>query len=171
MAELIVDIRAEETFDFDMKKTAAAVCEEALRQEKCPFEAQISLLITTPEEIRAINREYRDIDSETDVLSFPGVDFNSPADFSLAQEDPLSYTDPETGQLILGDIVLNAARVKQQAAEYGHSERREFAFLIAHVMLHLCGYDHMTPEEAQVMEERQEKVLQALGITREGADG
>ena len=69
--------------------------------------------------------------------------------------------------MMLGDIVINAQKVKEQAAEYGHSERREFAFLVAHSMLHLCGYDHMTPDEAEVMEERQERALQTLGITRE----
>ena len=67
---------------------------------------------------------------------------------------------------MLGDIVINAQKVKEQAEEYGHSELREFAFLIAHSMLHLCGYDHMTPQEAEVMEEKQEKALQSLGITR-----
>ncbi len=69
--------------------------------------------------------------------------------------------------MMLGDIVICAQKVKEQAAEYGHSEMREFAFLIAHSMFHLCGYDHMTPEEAEVMEERQEMALQALGITRQ----
>ena len=69
---------------------------------------------------------------------------------------------------MLGDIVINAQKVKEQAAEYGHSEKREFAFLVAHSMLHLCGYDHMTPEEAEEMEKRQEKALTSLGITRDG---
>ena len=75
--------------------------------------------------------------------------------------------NPDNDCVMLGDIVINAEKVKEQAAEYGHSEMREFAFLIAHSMLHLCGYDHMTPEEAEVMEERQEKALTSLGITRQ----
>ncbi len=70
-------------------------------------------------------------------------------------------------RLVLGDIVINAGRVKSQAAEYGHRELREFAFLIAHSTLHLCGYDHMTEEEAKDMESRQTRVLNQLGITRE----
>ena len=83
------------------------------------------------------------------------------------EEDAPDLFDPETGRLVLGDIVINAGRVKSQAAEYGHSELREFAFLIAHSTLHLCGYDHMTEEEAKDMESRQTRVLNQLGITRE----
>jgi probable rRNA maturation factor len=75
-----------------------------------------------------------------------------PSDFSFVDEDPADCLDPETGNLVLGDIVINTKRVRSQAAEYGHSEKREFAFLVAHSTLHLCGYDHMTEEEAGVME-------------------
>lgn len=75
--------------------------------------------------------------------------------------------DPDSGELILGDIILSVERIAGQAEEYGHSLRRELAFLVAHSMLHLCGYDHMEPEEAAVMEQKQEQVLTSLGITRE----
>ena len=119
------------------------------------------------EEVHRMNLEYRGIDRTTDVLSFPAVDFPAEADFSSVKENEADYLDPETGRLQLGDIVINASRVWEQAAEYGHSVRREFAFLVAHSMLHLCGYDHMTPEEAARMEARQEAVLQKLGIPRE----
>jgi probable rRNA maturation factor len=77
------------------------------------------------------------------------------------------YFDPETDALMLGDIVLNTERIREQAAEFGHSLLREYAFLIAHSMLHLCGYDHMTPEEAGVMEEKQNLVMQELGLLRD----
>ena len=73
---------------------------------------------------------------------------------------------PETGELLLGDIVISAEKVLEQAAEYGHSVKREYAFLIAHSMLHLSGYDHMEPEEAAVMEQKQREILETLGITR-----
>ena len=76
------------------------------------------------------------------------------------------YFDPETGELLLGDIVLSLDRVMAQAEEYGHSPRREYAFLIAHSMLHLCGDDHMEPDEAKEMERRQEEILDSLQITR-----
>ena len=81
----------------------------------------------------------------------------------------LMYEDPETGAIMLGDIVINLDRVREQAESYGHSELREFAFLVAHSMLHLCGYDHMTPEEAAVMEEKQDQARRAIGITREAS--
>ena len=101
------------------------------------------------------------------MLSFPNLDFETPADFSHLEEHEADYFDPESGELLLGDIILSADKVKEQAESYGHSELREFAFLIAHSMLHLCGYDHMEPEEAQVMEAKQEEVLAGLHITRE----
>ena len=75
--------------------------------------------------------------------------------------------DPDTGELILGDFIISVDRVRDQAESYGHSRKREFAFLVAHSMLHLCGYDHMEPEEAEVMEAKQEQVLASLGITRD----
>ena len=90
-----------------------------------------------------------------------------PGDFSDAEEQEADCFDPDSGELVLGDIIVNAARVKEQAEAYGHSERREFAFLLAHSMYHLCGYDHMEAEEAAVMEEKQERVLQNLQITRD----
>ena len=76
------------------------------------------------------------------------------------------YFDPESGELCLGDIVISVDKVYAQAEEYGHTPRREYAFLIAHSMLHLLGYDHMEPDEAAVMEQKQEEILNRLGITR-----
>ena len=153
-------------FDFDARAVAQQVCEEVLTQAKCPYDAEVYLLATEEEEVHRMNLEYRGIDRTTDVLSFPAVPFESEADFTPVQESEMDYLDPDTGCLQLGDIVINAYRVWEQAAEYGHSPRREFAFLVAHSMLHLCGYDHMVPEEAARMEARQEAVLQKLGITR-----
>lgn len=167
MAELDIDIQTDEKFDFDLKEVAQKVCEQVLKQENCPFDAEVSLVVTDAEEVHRLNREFRGIDRTTDVLSFPAVDFEAPADFSLALEDESSYVDPETGRLMLGDIVINAEKVREQAAEYGHSELREFAFLTAHSMLHLCGYDHIDPEDAALMEPRQDLAMQELGIGRE----
>lgn len=103
----------------------------------------------------------------TDVLSFPMIPFRTEADFSVAEEAEADYFDPDSGELILGDIIISAERVFQQAESFGHSPKREFAFLTAHSLLHLCGYDHMVPEEAAVMEKKQEAVLEKLGITRD----
>ena len=154
-------------FPFAVEDIARTVAEEVLETEACPYEVTLNLLLTDNEGIREYNRQYRDIDSETDVLSFPNLDFPSAGDFSMAMEHEADYFDPETGELILGDIIISVDRVKEQAENYGHSQKREFAFLVAHSMLHLCGYDHMEDEERVVMEEKQEAVLQKLGITRD----
>ena len=114
--------------------------------------------------------EYRNIDRETDVLSFPNVPFELPSDFSVAEEMEADCFQPDSGELILGDIILSCDRILEQAESFGHSIRREYAFLIAHSMLHLCGYDHMEPDEASVMEEKQNHVLDRLGITRDISD-
>ena len=95
------------------------------------------------------------------------IPFRTEADFSVAEEAEADYFDPDSGELILGDIIISAERVFQQAESFGHSPKREFAFLTAHSLLHLCGYDHMVPEEAAVMEKKQEAVLEKLGITRD----
>ena len=152
--------------DFDWQETARQVAEECLRQEKCPYETEISLLLTTNEEIRKINREYRNIDAPTDVLSFPLVDYGTPGDFSLVEERETEYFNPGSGELMLGDMILSVEKVLEQAENYAHSVRREFAFLITHSMFHLMGYDHMEPDEARRMEERQNDVLDVLNIRR-----
>lgn len=156
-------------WDFSVQELAELVANKALEQEACPYEAQINLLLTDGEGIRAFNEEYRGINQETDVLSFPNLDFEAPAVFDMTaiSGHEADYFDPDSRELILGDIILCGERVFAQAKEYGHSVRREFAFLVAHSMLHLCGYDHMEPEEAAVMEARQETILTALGITRD----
>ena len=105
------------------------------------------------------------------MLSFPMADFPAPADYSALEEPAADCFHPETGELMLGDIVISVERARDQAEAYGHSLKREYAFLIAHSMLHLLGYDHMEPEEASVMEEKQEAALTALNITRQEQGG
>jgi len=150
----------------DYEKTAEKVINAALDYEKCPYEIEVGLTLTDNEGIHEINKEQRGIDSPTDVLSFPLVDYEMPADFEKA-EDIDDYWNPDSGELMLGDIVINLDRVKSQAEEYGHSYLREYSFLIAHSMLHLMGYDHMTEEEAAEMERRQEEILISIGVTRD----
>lgn len=163
-----VDNEVDAVFSFDIEEVAKKVAAEVLKSEGCSFDVQISLLITDDEGIREMNAEFREIDSATDVLSFPNIEYDTPGDFSVAEGDQrIDIIDPESGLVFLGDIVINEKRVREQAEEYGHSELREFAFLVAHSMLHLCGYDHMEPDEAAVMEGKQEKVLQTLNITRD----
>ena len=164
---LFLENETGEDLPFDMEDTARLVCEQALEQEGCPYEVQVSLLLVDNESIRQMNRECRDIDRATDVLSFPNVDFETEGVFDIDEDAEADYFDPDTGELILGDICISLDKVREQAEEFGHSLRREYAFLIAHSMLHLCGYDHMEPEEAARMEAKQEEILQTLGITRD----
>ncbi len=153
-------------FSFAVQEVINAVAQQVLEMENCPYEVQINVLLTDNQVIREYNAQYRDIDRETDVLSFPNVDYESPSAFEGLDENSADYFDPDSGELILGDIILSVDKIREQAQSYGHSEKRELAFLVAHSMLHLCGYDHMEPDEAAVMEEKQEAALQALGITR-----
>ncbi len=157
-------------FPFGLSEIAALVAEEILREENCPYESEINILITDNEGIREYNRQYRKLDTETDVLSFPNIPFETPAGFEVAEKMQADCFQPDSGELILGDIILSADRITAQAEEYGHSLRREYAFLVAHSMLHLCGYDHMEAEEAADMERRQEQALERLKITRDIKD-
>lgn len=159
----------EKEIPFDLEKTASLIMKEALKQEGCPFEAEVNLTVVDDEEIHRMNREFRGMDTATDVLSFPMIDYGAPADFSAIEKDSPDAFDPENGELMLGDIVISAPHAFAQAEAYGHSVKREFSFLFAHSMFHLLGYDHMTAEEAAIMEQKQEAVLEKLGITRDSA--
>lgn len=137
----------------------------ALDYEGCPYEAWVSVVITNDEEIRRINREFREIDRATDVLSFPALDYEEPGEFGWLEKET-EYFHPETGELMLGDIMLSMDHIQAQAEEYGHSLQRELAFLTVHSVLHLCGYDHMEEKERAVMEEKQRSIMEIMGITR-----
>ena len=93
-------------------------------------------------------------------------DFDVPSDFERMEEQSEDYFNPETGELLLGDIVISVDKVEEQAEKYGHSQTRELAFLVAHSMLHLCGYDHMEEQERIAMEMRQEEILSTGGFAR-----
>lgn len=152
-------------FDFPYEELANQVVNAAMDAEEFPFEAEVNILLVTKDEIQCINQQQRQIDRPTDVLSFPMIAYPAPGDFSQLEQDEDNF-HPDTGEALLGDIILCVEKVKEQALEYGHSERREFAFLILHSMLHLFGYDHMTQQEAAVMESKQENILQTMQIFR-----
>lgn len=160
-----IEYEAEQQLELDYASLANQVADQVLDTEGCPYEVQVNLVLTDNDEIKRVNEEFRGISSATDVLSFPMIPFETPSDFRIVQEDQ-SFFDLDTGELLLGDIMISVEKVYAQAEEYGHSIQREFSFLIAHSMLHLLGYDHMTPEEAAVMEKKQSETLDALGITR-----
>ena len=163
-----VENEVDADFGFDIEELAKSVADTVLELEGCAADIEASLTITDSEGIHELNKEFRGIDSPTDVLSFPNVSYENAGDFSvLLGEQLVDLLDPDTGKIMFGDIVINEDRVRSQAEDYGHSVKREFAFLVAHSMLHLCGYDHMEEEEAKVMEKKQEEVLGKLGITRD----
>ena len=138
----------------------------ALAAEGVDFPCEVDVLVTSDAGIHQINLDMRQVDRPTDVLSFPEFEL-TPGELPGAED-----ADPGTGLVPLGDMVLSMERVQAQAKEYGHSNRRELAYLVVHSVLHLLGYDHLDegPMKAQ-MREREEAILAALGITREGADG
>lgn len=150
--ELEITVETEETIKTVINKT--------LEAEECGFDAEVSVTIVDGDEMRRINREQRDIDAVTDVLSFPMLEFDENGDIIN------SDFDMDGDKLLLGDIVICARRAADQAKEYGHSFRREIAFLTVHSMLHLLGYDHVVEDEERIMFKKQEEILNQLGITR-----
>jgi probable rRNA maturation factor len=133
-------------------------CHAVLQLEKFEGSAEISVRFVDNEGIKQLNAEYRNIDKETDVLSFP------------LGENGVYDKNPDTGAYVLGDIVISVQKAMEQAEEYGHSLEREIAFLTVHSMLHLLGYDHVNGGlEAVRMREKEETVLTQLGLKRNGS--
>lgn len=166
MITTAITFETDNPFSFEAEALIHQVAEAVLQSENCPYDAEIDILLTDNASIREINAEQRGIDAPTDVLSFPAVEYETPGRIPSPEEDPSLYL-PEDGSLFLGDMVISVDKVREQAKEYGHSERRELAFLTAHSCFHLLGYDHETEEDMHQMETRQEAVLKSLGITRE----
>ena len=162
-----ISYEAEALLDIPYEDIIKKVIDAALDQESCPYEAEVSVTLTDAERVREINRDFRGIDRTTDVLSFPMAEYQKPADFSfLEEEENFDCFNPETGELLLGDIILNVEKIREQAEAYGHSLVRELAFLTAHSMLHLFGYDHMEEEERLVMEQKQREIMEKINIPR-----
>ena len=161
-------IEFEKEYDKDLginyEEIADKVINAALDYEECPYEAEVSLTLVDNNRIHDINKEFRDIDRPTDVLSFPMVEYDDAGEFAFLEDEDDCF-NPETGELMLGDIIISLDKVEEQAIAYGHSFTREYAFLIAHSMLHLMGYDHMTDDDASIMEAKQRAILDNLNIT------
>ena len=168
---IFIENEVDAKFDFDYKNVIEQVVNGATAYVNCPFEVSVEVTITDNETIKEINNQQRGIDNPTDVLSFPMVDYIEPGNFDFLEgtEDDMAYeyVEPDTGELVLGDIVLSVDKIYSQAEEFGHSTKRELAFLVAHSMLHLFGYDHMEDEERMEMERMQREILDKLGITRD----
>ena len=152
----------------DCRKVAEQVVEETLDYEEFPYEAQVEILLTDNEAIREMNREQRGIDRPTDVLSFPMIEYETAGEFDFLENQPECF-HPESGEALLGDIVISKEKVISQAEEYGHQYRkRDFSIpFLRTVCIHLLGYDHMEPEEAAVIgKETVRRLLATLGINR-----
>ena len=136
----------------------------SLEQEGVTIPCEINVLLTNDEGIHQINLDMRDVDRPTDVLSFPEFEF-TPGE-PPSEEDEECF-DIATGLLPLGDMVISVERVKEQAREYGHSAKREIAYLVVHSVLHLLGYDHLDEgEQKKQMRAREDAIMEELGITR-----
>lgn len=159
------DYEAEKKLEFDYEFLIKRVILAVLEYEDCPYETEVNIVLTNNEEIHKINREYRQIDRPTDVLSFPTIEYETPGDFSKVEED-MSVFHPETGELMLGDIMISVDKIIAQAEEYGHSQERELGFLVAHSMLHLCGYDHIKEDDRVIMEAKQREIMEQLSLQR-----
>ena len=164
---ICIEDETEGRLTFDYESVIRQAIETSLDDEGCPYEVSINVLITDDETIAQINQTYRQIERATDVLSFPMIDYIQPGNFDFLEEaEAEDYFDPDSGELVLGDIILSADHIISQAEAYGHSQQRELGFLTVHSMLHLFGYDHMEDEERSVMENRQRVILNKMNLKR-----
>ena len=165
---IYVDNRQEKlevTEEFVSKLTE--VIDFALKEEEVNIKCEVSLLFVDNEEIKEINKETRGIDRETDVLSFPMLDYEDKKVFKEIYKDyKFSQVDFDGEELVLGDIVLSLEKALEQSKEFNHSYEREASYLVVHSVLHLLGYDHMEDDEKSVMRGREEEILNKLNITR-----
>lgn len=155
-----------QSFPFDLKEQAENVISFVCDHEKCPYEVEVSVTMVEKETIRQMNATHREVDRVTDVLSFPMMEYDVPGRFEGHAFEASITISPESEELVLGDIVLCSEVIQEQAKEFGHSQLREFSFLIVHSMLHLFGYDHMEEEEREQMETLQREIMDQMGISR-----
>lgn len=156
---MIIEINYDEIDELPKEeKLIKTVIQTVLKEESVIQDLEIYVTLTNNEKIHKINKETRNVDRPTDVLSFPMFE---------REEIPMLKEASKEEADILGDIVVSIEKVKEQAKEYGHSFERELAYLVTHGMLHLLGYDHMIEEEKSQMRKREEEILEILQITRD----
>ncbi len=153
MPVLVNNLQEKIEISEDIEHAVNAVVDKILKQSEFP-DAEVGVVLVDNDYIHTLNKQYRDVDSSTDVLSFA----------LMEGEDELLPSEEE--DVLLGDIIISMEKAEQQAKEYGHSFLREVAYLTAHGMFHLLGYDHNTEEEREIMREQEEQVLSQLNITR-----
>lgn len=156
---MVIYANEQERFETEALLDMIEKCvQESLNVHGITDEAEISVLFTDNAGIQEINASMRNIDKETDVLSFPQYEFETPG--VLVKDEGYPY-------LLLGDIVLSLEKADEQAKEFGHSYEREVGYLTVHSMLHLLGYDHMTDTDKPIMRAKEEEILEKLGLTRD----
>lgn len=151
---IITDSQKKVRIPTGLRMRVRRACIAVLREEKFKGNAEVSVTFVDNEEIRRLNAQFRDKDVETDVLSFP------------MGEDGVYDINHDTGAKILGDVVISMEKAQEHAILYEHSFEREVCYLTVHSMLHLLGYDHMTPEEKAVMRMKEETVMAQMGLSR-----
>lgn len=152
----------------DLEEAINLTINQTLLDQGVLYEASVSVLLVDDESIREINRDTRNIDKETDVLSFPMIDYEpgkTYKDLYLDHDFGVEFFDGDA--LVLGDVVISMERASEQATEYGHSLKREVCYLVVHSILHLLGYDHMNDTDKDIMREAEERILSNLKITRD----
>ncbi|GAA0747313.1 rRNA maturation RNase YbeY [Clostridium oceanicum] len=153
--------------DENLESTLKKIIDYALKEEKVSVDYEVSVIFIDNEEIKNINKECRNIDKVTDVLSFPMLPYK---EGKVYKDCYLNYefddSDLDEGRLVLGDIALSLERAKEQSIEYKHSFLREACYLTIHSILHLLGYDHMEEEEKNIMRKREEAILEKFDILR-----
>lgn len=153
--------------DEELEGTIESIIKYTLREEEVNIPCEVSVVFVDNEEIREINRENRNIDKPTDVLSFPMLEYSKGSVFKdVYLNHKFHLSDLDDGNLILGDIVLSLEKTEEQRTEFGHSFLREAAYLTVHSVLHLLGYDHMEEEEKDIMRKREEEILNKFHLTR-----
>ncbi len=150
-----VDIESNERYEEIIEKVVYKCFEE---ERLLDSKLVMTITLTTPSKIKEINNKYREIDKPTDVLSFPM--------FEKKELDEKIKNNSFLFEDVLGDIVISVEKVKEQAEEYGHSFERELSYMIVHGFYHLMGYDHIEEEDKKIMRPKEEKILEALKITR-----
>jgi probable rRNA maturation factor len=160
------NVKELEAFNESIGSLITRVVDYAVKFEEFNLSYEISFTITDNLGIKEYNCQYRNIDRETDVLSFPMLEFDKKDiiahNFKVSKEDE----NPENGNVVLGDIILSLEKAAQQALEYGHSFEREVAFLTVHSVLHLLGYDHMELEDEVIMRKEEEQILSNMNLSR-----
>ncbi|WP_407386073.1 rRNA maturation RNase YbeY [Ruminococcus sp.] len=151
---IITDAQKKVRIPTGLRMLVRRACIAVLREENFKGNAEVSVTFVDNEEIRSMNRKFRDIDAATDVLSFP---LGENGEYDL---------NPATGAKLLGDVVISLERARDQAEEFGHSLEREVCYLSVHSMLHLLGYDHMEPQEKAEMRMKEETVMTRIGLER-----